>query len=82
MQPTRVECYAGASYPERPRAFTWQGERLTVEAVLSGWYEPRGPGFRVRASDGSVFLLQYTSGEDAWRAAQIDSGSTHTVKKE
>ena len=82
MQPTWVECYAGASYPERPRAFIWKGRRLTVDAILSRWQDPQGPGFRVRTTGGSIFLLQYSSGEDAWGASLVDAGSTHTEEKE
>ena len=28
-----VECYAGHRFPERPRAFDWEGERIEVEEV-------------------------------------------------
>ena len=61
-----VECYAGYRYPERPRAFIWEGERVEVEAVERQWYAPAGPAFCVRAADGRRFTLAYDEGADAW----------------
>jgi hypothetical protein len=61
-----VECYAGHRYPERPRAFLWQGERLVVEEVERRWRTPEGLGFRVRAADGRRFTLAYDEVTNAW----------------
>lgn len=68
---TEVECYAGARYPERPRAFIWRGERLTVQSVEREWRTPDGLNFRVRATDNRCFLLTYRepsgdTGADTW----------------
>ena len=63
---TVVECYAGTRYPERPRAFLWEGERVTVEAVERQWRTPAGPAFRVRAANGRRFTLAYDEAADAW----------------
>ena len=61
-----VECYAGHRYPERPRAFLWQGERLVVEEVERSWRTPEGLAFRVRAADGRRFTLAYDEATNAW----------------
>ena len=67
---TVVECYAGTRYPERPRAFLWEGERVMVEAVEHQWRTPAGPVFRVRAANGAAkgrrFTLAYDEAADAW----------------
>ena len=63
---TVVECYAGTRYPERPRAFLWEGERVMVEAVEHQWRTPAGPAFRVRAANGRRFMLAYDEAADAW----------------
>ena len=63
---TVVECYAGTRYPERPRAFLWEGERVMVEAVEHQWRTPAGPAFRVRAANGRRFTLAYDEAADAW----------------
>jgi hypothetical protein len=61
-----VECYAGHRYPERPRAFLWEGERVAVEEVERSWRTPVGPVFRVRAADGRGFTLAYDEAADSW----------------
>jgi hypothetical protein len=63
---TRVECYAGVRYPERPRAFVHQGERLTVAGVEEEERTPRGVRFRVRTADGRRFWLFYDEIDDVW----------------
>jgi len=66
----QVECYAGAEYPERPRAFTWDGTRYHVQEFLSRWKDPYGPGFRVRTPGGLIFELNYRQEEDLWLVEQ------------
>ncbi len=66
MMSTTVECYAGHRYPERPRAFLWEEERVAVEAVEHSWRTPSGPAFRVRTADGRRFTLVYDEATDAW----------------
>ena len=69
----QVECYSGYKSNERPIAFTSQGCRQEVSEILDRWYEggfdasrPRIDYFKVRTSDGQVFLLRYLSLFDAW----------------
>ena len=65
---THVECYAGASYPEKPRALTWQGHRYTVDAILSQKREPDGLRFQVRCRpDDALFDLFYSITTNAWQ---------------
>ena len=66
MPRTTVECYAGYRYPERPRAFPWEGEQVTVEAIEQQWHAPAGPTFRVCVADGRRFILAYNETADAW----------------
>jgi hypothetical protein len=61
-----VECYASTRYPERPRAFSWEGERLMVEEIEGQWRTPTGPAFCVRAVDGRCFTLAYDEAADTW----------------
>ena len=77
-----VECYAGSTYPEHPRAFVWQGARYVVTRVLRQWRE-RDPsaeaatelwGFEVEARAGGTaqrggkgaFILRYAPAADHW----------------
>ncbi|OQY19992.1 MAG: hypothetical protein B6I35_10880 [Anaerolineaceae bacterium 4572_32.2] len=61
-----VESYAGYRHPERPRAFLWEGERLTVEAVEQQWRTLSGLTFTVHTADGRRFTLAYNEAADEW----------------
>ncbi|MBL7063204.1 MAG: hypothetical protein ISS49_03205 [Anaerolineae bacterium] len=61
-----VECYAGYRYPERPRTFVWEGERVAVEEVERQWRTPAGPVFRVRTAGGRHFILAYDEAAGDW----------------
>ena len=62
-----VECYSGARYGERPRAFTWEGHQHEVAAVQRQWRMPEGPCFRVITQMEERFDLIYLESEDAWQ---------------
>jgi len=55
MPDAAVECYAGYHYPERPRAFTWAGERVEIEIIERRWRTPASPLFRVRTTSRLTF---------------------------
>lgn len=61
-----VECYSGYTYAQRPRAFTWRGQRYQVEAVERTWRTPQGLCFQVCTQEGSMFELVYDEQKDAW----------------
>jgi len=62
----RVECYSGFEYPERPTAFTWQGERLTVTKINESSLTPEGKTFRVTTENGQRFTLKFDQQADCW----------------
>ena len=72
MKP-KVECYAGSTYPEKPRALEWKGQRYLVEAILERRREPHGVGFLVRCkpelstSSAAIFDLFYLIKEEQWQ---------------
>lgn len=64
----QVQCYAGSTYPEKPRAFDWEGQHYVIEAIIRRWREPHGLGFFVRCSpEGEVFSLFYRIEDDDWQ---------------
>lgn len=63
---TRVTCYAGARYPERPRAFWYQARWLEVVEVERREQRPGSVRFRVRIADGRTFWLSYDERRDVW----------------
>jgi hypothetical protein len=65
---TEVECYAGGSSPETPRAFTWEGQRYLVGEVLTRRREPTGLGYLVHCSPGdAIFDLFYLIEAEQWQ---------------
>ncbi|MBC7249418.1 MAG: hypothetical protein H5T62_03970 [Anaerolineae bacterium] len=60
-----VECYSGHTYAQRPRAFTWRGQRYQVEAVERTWRTPQGLHFRVR-TDKLRAELVYDETQHRW----------------
>ena len=68
-----VECYSGYKPNERPVAFTVQERRWKVAEIVDRWYEggseggpPEGNYFKVRTTEGNIFLLRYLSLFDSW----------------
>jgi hypothetical protein len=68
--PDLVECYSGAEYAERPRAFYWQGDRLEIAEILESWRTPEGVRFWVSTPDGQIFDLFFEAEYDAWSIVQ------------
>ena len=78
-----VECYSGYRANERPLAFTFQSRRWEVAEIIDRWYEgglrPNQPAldyFKVRTTEGRVFLLRYNALFDAW-AIRIPPKTAH-----
>jgi len=77
----QVECYSGYRANERPVAFVHEGRRREVAEVLDRWCEgnltPDRPAvdyFKVRTTEGEVFLLRYLSLFDSW-SLRLPKGS-------
>ncbi len=68
-----VERYSGFKADERPVAFTFQERRWEIAEIIDRWYEgglkagsPQANYFKVRTTEGTLFLLRYLSLFDAW----------------
>lgn len=66
IETVKVECYSGHTYAQRPRFFTWRGQRYQVQEVERTWRTPQGPCFLVRTPEDSVFELVYNEHNDIW----------------
>jgi len=64
----KVKAYAGSTYPEKPRALEWEGQRYKVEEILSRIREPEGLRFLVHCSpEDRLFELYYSLINDDWQ---------------
>ncbi|MDY6872801.1 MAG: hypothetical protein SVR81_02375 [Chloroflexota bacterium] len=62
-----MACYAGASYPEDPRAVWWQDTHYRVEEILNRQREPAGLRFLVVCSpEAQLFELFYDLLKHTW----------------
>lgn len=68
-----IEFISSYKVNERPVAFTYRGHRREISEILDRWYEggidaerPKIDYFKVRTSDGQVFLLRYLFLFDSW----------------
>ncbi len=63
----RVETYSGYKADERPTRFH-AGERdYEIDEIQDQWYSPDATWFRVKATDGNVYILRHSRGpNDDW----------------
>ena len=61
-----VECYSGYKVDERPVRFRLGERWLSVEEVVDRWYDPDAIYFRVRAEDGSFYVLKHAERDGLW----------------
>ncbi len=53
-----VQCYAGYKGEQEPQRFLLGEHWLEVEEMLKEWREPASVCFRLRASDGQIYVLR------------------------
>jgi len=56
--PPTVQCYAGYKGEQEPQRFLLGEHWLEVEEIVKEWREPASVFFRVRASDGRIYVLR------------------------
>ena len=66
MSEIKVDCYAGYKGEQYPQRFTLRERILEVEEVEDQWYSPSSQYFRVRASDGNIYILRHDQEPDRW----------------
>lgn len=57
------------------------GKSLAVEEVLDRWFGPEHRYFKVRASDGDLYILRHDEAGDSWELAFFTSmkGGSHSI---
>ena len=67
----RVECYAGYRGDQEPRRFSASGVTVEVVEVVDRWQEPDHRYFKVRGSDGVVYLLRRDEVSGFWERISV-----------
>lgn len=71
----RVECYAGYRAEEGPRRFFIGEREIAVEAILDRWLAPEHRYFKVRGSDGGIYILRHDLSDNRWELTMYDRGT-------
>jgi hypothetical protein len=63
-----VECYSGFKADERPVRFRLNERQYLVEEIVDQWYGTQDVFYKVRADDGSLYILcrETSTPEGAW----------------
>jgi len=71
---TKVNCYSGYTYAERPKSFLWQGIEYEVEKIASNWQEPGKKYFKIITRDNKLFTLCYNEIDKEWSLTELIGG--------
>jgi hypothetical protein len=66
MSALKVECYSGYKGDQYPQRFAAENLVLEIREVEDQWYGPSSQYFRVRASDGNIYVLRHDLEQDQW----------------
>lgn len=62
----RVECYAGHWDDQRPQRFELDGRTVEVEEVVDQWQGTDHRYFKLRGSDGNLYILRLDVAAGEW----------------
>lgn len=71
----KVECHAAYRGEETPQRFYLGSRAVEVVDVLDRWLAPSHRYFKLRGSDGGIYILRHASDDDCWELTLFDSGS-------
>lgn len=70
-----VECYAGYRGQQEPRRFRFGERTVEVEEVADQWHGPDYRYFKLRGSDGAIYILRHDESADRWEMTMFDTGT-------
>jgi hypothetical protein len=73
-----VESYSGFKADERPLRFRLGDRSYEVVELLDKWYGPNETWFKVKASDGGLYILKL-SAEGEWALASFRTTPSSTT---
>ena len=66
-----VECYAGSRGEEEPRAIVTGKTRVAVDEIVDRWLDPAHRYFKVRGSDGNLYMLRHDEASGGWELCRF-----------
>jgi len=70
----QVECYAGYRGEQTPRAVLLGERRIEVAEVLDQWLAPDHRYFKLRGSDGHIYLVRHDAATHDWELTMFERG--------
>jgi hypothetical protein len=70
-----VECYAGHRGEETPRRFRLGDRAIEIAEVLDRWLAPDHRYFKVKDTDGDLYILRHDVVTAVWEVAWFRSGA-------
>ena len=64
--PIQVEAYSGYKANECPLSFDLDEQSYQIASVVDRWQDPEAEYFKVRTTDGKLYLLRYNERTDEW----------------
>lgn len=72
-----VECYAGHRGEQTPRVLVLGDRRIDVTAVIDQWLAPDHRYFKIRGSDGGIYIVRHDVLTGRWELTMFERGSGH-----
>jgi len=76
----RVECYAGYRGEQAPTRFYMGTREVAVVDVVDRWLGPKYRYFKLRGSDGGVYILRNNTAKVSWELTLFDSGTREDTR--
>src|SRR5215510_14233957 len=64
--PIHVDAYSGYKANERPIRFDLDEDTYEIASIEDRWQDPEAEYFKVRTTDGKLYLLRYDERTDEW----------------
>ena len=70
----QVECYAGHRGEQTPRVLVLGERRIDVTAVVDQWLAPDHRYFKLRGSDGDIYIVRHDVMTESWELTMFERG--------
>lgn len=68
-----VDCYAGYEGEETPRRFSLGARWIVVEEVLDRWLAPDHRYFKLRSTNGHIYIVRHDVKHDRWELTLFEA---------
>lgn len=69
-----VRTYSGYKADERPVSFTFGEKTCDVVEIIDRWYGLDHAYFKLRASDGNLYVLRHHLEDEEWEMVMMEAG--------